>query len=285
MGSLVVNSGAQVLSREMSNIFISYAAEDRSSVKVLAQAMEAQGLSVWWDRKIATGMRYHQVIEEALRSAKCVVVVWSRHSVSSDWVRAEAGDGLERNILVPVSIDAASPPLVFRQIQTADLQDWQGDQGAPEFVRLIADISRLLGEKTREIRHTTSSREELLQSDKSGKKRTVWPLLLAGFIGVIALLSGFLLFNQLAGPTAPAEITFFQADKEAVQRGEVVTLSWATKNADRVFFGIEPVEAMGKKRVKQELSTVYKLRAENKGSTDKKEVMVRVISDAPPRTP
>ena len=39
----------------MSDIFISYAKEDREQAGVLAAALEKLGWSVWWDRIIPTG--------------------------------------------------------------------------------------------------------------------------------------------------------------------------------------------------------------------------------------
>lgn len=44
-------------------------------------------------------------ISKAIDAAKCVVVVWSRNSVESEWVINEANEGLERDILVPLMID------------------------------------------------------------------------------------------------------------------------------------------------------------------------------------
>jgi hypothetical protein len=129
----------------MSDIFVSYASEDRPRVKVLSQALEAQGWSVWWDRSIPFGKRFHQVIEQELAAARSVMVIWSEQSVGSDWVRAEAGEGMNRGILVPVAIDDVPPPLVFRQIQTANLAGWEGDQESPVFRKLMADLTSLLG--------------------------------------------------------------------------------------------------------------------------------------------
>lgn len=68
----------------MSDIFISYAHEDRERAKNMAAALEARGWSVWWDRKIITGQTYDQVIENELDAAKAVVVLWSQHSVGSE---------------------------------------------------------------------------------------------------------------------------------------------------------------------------------------------------------
>ena len=71
----------------MSDIFLSYASQDRERVKPIVEALALQGWSVWWDRKIPFGKTFDQIIEEALDAAYCVVVVWSRNSVISEWVR------------------------------------------------------------------------------------------------------------------------------------------------------------------------------------------------------
>ena len=65
----------------MSDIFISYASEDRAETKKLAHALESHGWSVWWDRSIPIGQIYAEVIEAALKEARCVIVIWSEKSV------------------------------------------------------------------------------------------------------------------------------------------------------------------------------------------------------------
>jgi TIR domain len=113
----------------MSDIFISYAREDWDKAKALAELCQQQDWSVWWDRRIPPGRSFDEVIEEALGAAKCVVVLWSKSSASSDWVKGEAAEGLRRKILVPVRIDSANVPLEFRRLQTVDLSDWKGEAG------------------------------------------------------------------------------------------------------------------------------------------------------------
>ena len=76
----------------MSKIFISYASQDRLKAQVLATALEGQGLDVWWDRKILPGQAFDDVISKALGAAECVIVLWSKASVTSDWVREEASE-------------------------------------------------------------------------------------------------------------------------------------------------------------------------------------------------
>lgn len=82
-----------MVGRTMNDIFISYAREDRERAKALAQALKGQGWSVWWDRRIPTGKRYADVIVEAIAGSRCVVVLWSTVSITSDWVREEARAG------------------------------------------------------------------------------------------------------------------------------------------------------------------------------------------------
>src|SRR5688572_27759398 len=105
----------------MASVFLSYDREDATRARSIAQALEKAGHSVWWDRHIKGGAQYAKEIEQALAAADAVVVLWSERSVESAWVRDEAAAGRDSGRLVPVRLDATSPPLGFRQYQTIDL--------------------------------------------------------------------------------------------------------------------------------------------------------------------
>ena len=107
----------------MADIFLSYAKEDLNRAKVLVKILERRGWSVWWDVKLLVGTRFDLDLAVELREAKCVVVLWSNHSVQSLWVRDEANTGVERRILIPALIDQVDIPLGFRSIETAKLYD------------------------------------------------------------------------------------------------------------------------------------------------------------------
>ena len=66
----------------MSDIFVSYKAEDQRRVRPLVDALEAEGLSVWWDAEIGGGAAWRQSIEEELDAARCVIVIWSKRSAA-----------------------------------------------------------------------------------------------------------------------------------------------------------------------------------------------------------
>ncbi|HEX9662414.1 MAG TPA: TIR domain-containing protein, partial [Candidatus Binatia bacterium] len=129
----------------MADIFLSYAKEDREAAHKLSMLLEGAGWSVWWDRRIPAGRTWRDVLEEALRSMGCMVVLWSSHSVDSDWVKEEAEEARSVKKLVPVLIDAVNPPVGFRAIQAADLTDWDGASESVGARQLIADLELLIG--------------------------------------------------------------------------------------------------------------------------------------------
>ena len=128
----------------MSDIFISYASEDRPRAAAIAKALEAEGWSVWWDRNIPAGKRFDDVIDEEIKKARCLVVLWSGLSVKKDWVLEEAEDGKKRGVLVPVMIEAVEIPRGFRRIEAADLAAWGGGNGEAAFRALRENIAALL---------------------------------------------------------------------------------------------------------------------------------------------
>ena len=129
----------------MHDVFISYAREDADTARRLAECFGQRGWQVWWDPMLRAGERYDEVIESALGSARCVVVLWSAHSVASRYVQAEASFALERETLVPVTLAPVELPLLFRRLHTVDLAGWDGDAGAPSLRRLLDDLDAVLG--------------------------------------------------------------------------------------------------------------------------------------------
>jgi len=109
----------------MADIFISYSSEDRDRVIPIVNGLQKQGWSVWYDRTIPPGKTFDQVIEEAITAAKCIIVLWSKNSIKSEWVKEEATRGKRRQTLVPALIDPVEPPLGFGLIQAADLTNWK----------------------------------------------------------------------------------------------------------------------------------------------------------------
>ena len=114
--------------------------------KQLANALAADGWTVWWDRTIPPGSSFDEVIETHLMQARCVVVLWSEAALASNWVKEEAEEGQLRGILIPVLIAAVRPPIGFRRIQAADLTSWKGKPSHEGYQQLLMAIRALLGD-------------------------------------------------------------------------------------------------------------------------------------------
>ena len=122
----------------MSEVFVSYKAEDRARVAPLVEALTAEGLSVWWDAHIGGGEEWRDQIAGHLDAAACVIVVWSKRSTGKDgrFVREEATRALKRGTYLPILIDRVEPPLGFGETQALPLLGWKGDRSHPHYAAI-----------------------------------------------------------------------------------------------------------------------------------------------------
>ena len=127
----------------MADIFLSYSRSDLARARQFEQALEACGWSVFWDRELLPGEGFRHAIENELRQARCVIVLWSKTSIESEWVIDEAESGKQNGRLVSVRIDDIEMPLGLRQLQAANLMDWRGDGEHPEFQLLTRRLRAL----------------------------------------------------------------------------------------------------------------------------------------------
>ncbi|HEY2177752.1 MAG TPA: TIR domain-containing protein, partial [Caulobacteraceae bacterium] len=129
----------------MSDVFISYARPTEGEATRIGEILRGLGYGVWRDDELPAHRDYSEVIEERLRAAKAVVVVWSVEAVKSQWVRAEADLAREAGTLVQLSLDGAPLPMPFNRIQCADLAGWKGDTGHPGWKKVALSVSALAG--------------------------------------------------------------------------------------------------------------------------------------------
>jgi len=129
----------------MSDIFISYARSTAKQARQIAETLRDLGYGVWLDDELPAHRAYAEVIEERLKAAKAVVVIWSAEAAKSEWVQSEADRGRELKKLVQLSVDGAKLPMPFDRIQCADLAGWAGDLETPGWRKVIASIADLVG--------------------------------------------------------------------------------------------------------------------------------------------
>lgn len=129
----------------MSDVFVSYARSTERQAKEIAQALRAEGFSVWRDDEIPAHKPYAEVIEDRLRSSKAVLVIWSADAAKSQWVRAEADAARELGTLIQLTVDGTLPPLPFNQIQCAQVECSEGGVTGNGWDRLTSSVAALVG--------------------------------------------------------------------------------------------------------------------------------------------
>ena len=170
----------------MVDVFVSYKAEDRKRVAPLVEALQADGLSVWWDAHIGGGADWRESIQANLDRAKCVVVVWSRRSVGPNgrFVRDEATRAQRSSTYLPVRIDKVEPPLGFGETQAIGLTGWCGERDERYQAVLTAVRAVIAGE------HVACRAVEDEDEEPRFNRRAV--LATGGGVAAAAALGGFL---------------------------------------------------------------------------------------------
>jgi WD40 repeat protein len=199
------------------DVFISYAREDQKFARRLAAAFERppRGWSVWWDAELTTGERFNKEIREAIGDSRCLVVLWSPHSVESDWVLAEAEVARERSILVPVIIGDCQIPMPFGPLHSADLRDWKGSESSPAWGDLLGAVQVAFARGPEVSAAETAARHLRVQAIERKRKRQKM-----GAIAIAAAVVGLLWFfnGYLAARTAANDL----ADVSVALREEVL---------------------------------------------------------------
>jgi formylglycine-generating enzyme required for sulfatase activity len=130
------------------DVFISYKREERPRCQYLASRLEELlGLKVWFDASLEPGLPFPREIEEQVRAAKAVLVLWSPLSIKSDWVPQEARIGRERKVLVSVKIAPCTPPLPFLNDHAEELFDAAFADDDPAWLKIAGRIGSLCGRK------------------------------------------------------------------------------------------------------------------------------------------
>lgn len=125
-------------------VFVSYARPDEPHAERVAAELRAKGYEVWRDDELPAHRAFSEVIEERLRDARAVVVLWSDAAAKSQWVRAEADTARNSAKLIQAQLDGVLPPIPFNQIHCADLREWDGSDTAG-WRKLLASIAALEG--------------------------------------------------------------------------------------------------------------------------------------------
>jgi hypothetical protein len=141
---------------EFYSCFISYSSKDQEFAERLYADLQAKGVRVWFaPHDLPIGARIRPAIDESIHLHDKLLLVLSKHSVSSQWVEQEVETALAkereqegRTVLFPIRIDdavmeskAGWPTLLKNTRNVGDFTRWkEHDSYWRAFDRLLRDL-------------------------------------------------------------------------------------------------------------------------------------------------
>ena len=156
------------------DVFISYAHEDAALAHSVKTALESAGLQVWIDKSIGIGDSFQRAISGALEKARCVLVLWTKASVESDFVKDESTLAKRRGTLFPCFLAEDienSIPLGQQEVQGLKLTRDDGRLTPKELRQLVDEVNQRLASppKTSALFEAARDIRDKLQKHLSGR--------------------------------------------------------------------------------------------------------------------
>lgn len=135
----------------MADVFISYARSDHAKAAQFRHLLDKEGLSVFFDVDgIDGGQVFPDVLDRELKSAGCVLGLWTPHALTRPWVKIECQIGKDRDVLVAAALTTINPstdvPAALYGVHYIDLSGFAGDPSNEGWQKLFNAIRRKLGQ-------------------------------------------------------------------------------------------------------------------------------------------
>jgi hypothetical protein len=124
-------------------IFLSHSSSDKSFTRILAEDLLEYGFNVWLDEwEIKVGDSITQKISDGIDESLYLIIILSKSSVSSKWVKKELNSALsieldrEKVFILPVLIEDCEIPALLKDKKYADFRSKYHD-GLGELLRVF----------------------------------------------------------------------------------------------------------------------------------------------------
>jgi hypothetical protein len=157
----------------LGKVFISHTAADKPLVRRLAGRLEKSHFQVWLDEhNLVAGDRLPESVANALKAAKVILVVISKSSVGSKWLRYELNVATDRMIkgecrVIPVVVDETPLPAEVIGLLYADCRKGLA-RGLPSILTALQHEARRA-----DMEHSFSSRVDRLVDEIFGGRSSV----------------------------------------------------------------------------------------------------------------
>ena len=215
-------------------VFISYAAKDRTRVLDLVDRLRTAGVSVWIDQMgIEGATMWSQEIVAAIRSCKVLILAISENSAGSENVVKEvalASEGRKR--ILPVYIEQAEIPesmaYQLAGIQRIEFFEGQEDAAQQAVIRALAKLGATVADDASAAAASTpgsASHGPSHPANKAEAKReaAVWLKVTAAVVGLAVLGMAGTFFFGSSTTTAPMPIALGQAQTNTTAQATLDT--------------------------------------------------------------
>ena len=217
----------------VSEVFISYASQDRARILDLVDRLRAAGVSVWIDQMgIEGATMWSQEIVAAIRGCKVLILAISNHAAGSENVVKEvalASEGRKR--ILPVYLEQAEIPesmaYQLAGIQRIEFFKGQEDAALQPVIRALAKLGVTVHDEASAAASTATGSAPHGPSHPTDKTETrregaAW-LKAAAVVGLAALgLAGTFFFESSPAP-APGPVTLGQAQTNTTTQATLDT--------------------------------------------------------------
>jgi hypothetical protein len=126
-------------------IFLSYAREDQELAHQLVELLGQQEWSIFWDQAMLGGVAWSMKLEQQLRQARCVIVLWSPASIGSEYVRHEASFAKVAGKLLQVVLTDCKVPSPFQDENQIHLKAKEGHLCQDNLNALLRSVANRIG--------------------------------------------------------------------------------------------------------------------------------------------
>lgn len=148
-------------------VYISYSIKDKEIAEKFYDELAKNNIEVWWDENIVIGQEFNKVIDEELLKSDAIIIIISKNSVQSDWIRYEmmtalgykrAGNGVQIFPFVIGNYDIIPDPLKTVQCYFAK------DDIHKEIQNAVMQITKSLAAKFIELKKNEKNKEIVKKS-------------------------------------------------------------------------------------------------------------------------
>lgn len=186
------------------DVFISYSSQNMEAAQAICHVLEQNEIRCWMaPRNIPPGSDYGDVIDEAIKACKAVVVLFSETAATSPWVKGELNIAFEeQKTIIPFRLDKT--PLKGQNRVMLNKTHWIDayPDYKTKFNDLVTAVALAIGKEV-QLEPTTTT---LSEKFKRYKKSIILGLLTLALIAVIAL----------AYPLIAKQIHTFSYDKQGL---------------------------------------------------------------------